>query len=179
MEQRGGDRSSALVPGAGESDFDRAVDEVSAAVMAASRLLVAISARALASVAPQLTLPQLRTLVGLEGGGPGKLADLAATLGVNPSTAMRTVDKLEALGLVSRRTNPENRREVVLSLTAEGHRLVEQVLAHRHREIAAIVSRLPADQQSGLLTSLTALLDAAGEPAFGPTSPVDPMALHG
>jgi DNA-binding MarR family transcriptional regulator len=92
---------------------------------------------------------------------------------------MRTVDKLEAFGLVSRRTNPENRREVVLSLTADGHGLVEQVLAHRHREIAAIVSRLPADHRSGLLTSLTALLDAAGEPALGPALPVDQIALQG
>lgn len=48
---------------------------------------------------------------------------------MNPSTAMRTVDKLESLGLVDRQINPANRREVILRLTAVGRGLVQQVLA--------------------------------------------------
>ncbi|WP_407288353.1 MarR family winged helix-turn-helix transcriptional regulator [Streptomyces sp. BP-8] len=151
-----------------DADLDHDVEEVIAAVLTASRLLVGISARALARMGPSLTLPQLRALVVLDGQGPVKLATLAAALGVNPSTAMRMVDRLAAAGSVSRQANPGNRREVVLSLTAQGRELVERVLAHRHAEIAAIVARLPVDRRAGLVGSLRALTDAAGEPPVAP-----------
>ncbi|WP_443042634.1 MarR family winged helix-turn-helix transcriptional regulator [Streptomyces sp. NBC_00344] len=139
-------------------------DEVTAAVMAAARLLVGLSARALAEVGSALTLPQLRTLVVLDSSGPVKLAALAATLGVNASTAMRMVDRLEAGGLVNRKVNPQNRREVVLRTTDEGAGLVATVLEHRHREIAALVDRLPVDVRSGLVVGLRALTEAADGP---------------
>ncbi|RXS72653.1 MarR family transcriptional regulator [Streptomyces sp. TM32] len=151
-----------------DHDLDHDVEEVIAAVLTASRLLVGISARALGRTAPSLTLPQLRALVVLESQGPVKLASLAGALGVNPSTAMRMVDRLEAAGSVTRQANPGNRREVVLSLTEPGRALVEEVLAARHTEIAAIVSRLPAGERAGLIGSLRALTDAAGEPPVAP-----------
>ncbi|MEU7640178.1 MarR family winged helix-turn-helix transcriptional regulator [Streptomyces sp. NPDC039016] len=141
------------------------VEEVAAAVMTASRLFVALSARALAETEPTLTLPQLRTLVVLHGEGPVKLAALAAGLDVNPSTAMRMVDKLEARGLVDRQLNPGNRREVILALKPHGRRLVEKVLAHRHQEIQAIVASLPTERRAELVRGLRALTDAAGAQA--------------
>ncbi|MFK4144773.1 MarR family winged helix-turn-helix transcriptional regulator [Streptomyces sp. NPDC004065] len=135
--------------------------------MGASRLFVAISARALASTDESLTLPQLRALVVLDTCGPVKLVALAATLGVNPSTALRMVERLEALGLVDRRTNPANRREVVLRLTSGGRGLVARVLAHRRAEIRRLVQRLPAGERAALVPALRALTAAAGEPATG------------
>ncbi|MFE4871650.1 MarR family winged helix-turn-helix transcriptional regulator [Streptomyces sp. NPDC056682] len=140
--------------------------------MAASRLLVGLSARALAEVSNTLTLPQLRALVVLDGSGPAKLAALAATLGVNSSTALRMVERLEGGGLVDRKVNPDNRREVILRLTAAGTDLVREVLDHRHREIAALVSRLPVDVRAGLvvgLRALTAIADDPATPATGAT----------
>jgi DNA-binding MarR family transcriptional regulator len=119
-----------------------------------------------------LTLPQLRALVVLDGCGPSKLAALATTLGVNPSTAMRMVDRLEAAGLVDRRPNPDNRREVVLRLTEAGQRLVDDVNAHRRAEFATLVTRLPADQRAALVPTLRALTAAADEIA------VDPGSVH-
>ncbi|MFD7919887.1 MarR family winged helix-turn-helix transcriptional regulator [Streptomyces sp. NPDC059740] len=157
-------------------DLDQDAAEVTASVMAASRLVVALSARALAEADSALTLPQLRALVVLDGCGPVKLAALAATLGVNPSTAMRMVDRLEAAELVERRTNPEVRREVVLRLTGHGADLVAQVLAHRQREVAELVSRLPVDVRAGLVTGLRALTEAAAEPGVTPAPGQPPRA---
>ncbi|MFJ9850386.1 MarR family winged helix-turn-helix transcriptional regulator [Streptomyces sp. NPDC101150] len=148
-----------------ENDLHDTVGEVTAAVMTASRLFVAISARALAAIDPTLTLPQLRTLVVLHGEGPVKLAVLATALDVNPSTAMRMMDKLEIIGLVDRQINQGNRREVVLRVTRAGRRLVERVMAHRYEEIGAIVARLSADQRTGLVRALRALTETAGEAA--------------
>lgn len=159
---------SQLPPSADEDDLDEEVTEVTAALMAASRFLVALSARALAEVGSTLTLPQLRALVVLYGCGPVKLAELATTLGVNPSTALRMVERLEAGGLVDRKANPDNRREVVLRLTGTGTDLVRTVLDHRHREIAALVGRLPGHVRSGLVAGLRELMAVADDPAVVP-----------
>ncbi|MCG7860319.1 MarR family transcriptional regulator, partial [Flavihumibacter sediminis] len=79
------------------------VDEVTSAMLTASRLLVAISARSLAAVEDAVTPAQFRLLVVLASQGPAKLVTLAGLLEVNPSTALRMVDRLAAAGLVDRR----------------------------------------------------------------------------
>jgi DNA-binding MarR family transcriptional regulator len=157
---------------------DREAEDVTLAVMAASRLIVALSARALGAVDVSLTLPQLRSLVALRTCGPIKLAAMAATLGVNPSTALRMVERLESLGLIDRRVNPDNRREVVLRLTPEGQALTDRVLSHRRAAIRALVERLPARERAGLVPALRALTAAADDldPALDPTGEADRLA---
>jgi DNA-binding MarR family transcriptional regulator len=161
-----------------ERALDREAEEVTLAVMAASRLIVALSARALAAVDVSLTLPQLRSLVALHGVGPIKLVAMAATLGVNASTALRMVERLDSLGLVDRRVNPDNRRELVLSLTPAGRDLVDEVLGHRRAEIRALVARLPAPARTGLVPALRALTTAADGLDLGadPTAEADRLA---
>lgn len=141
------------------------VDAVTSAVLTASRLLVGISARSLASIEEQVTLPQFRMLVVLGTHGQMKLATLAGHLAVNPSTAMRMVDRLIGAGLLDRRTNPADRRENVLRLTDAGRRVVDDVTARRRADIAAIVTRMPSDQREGLVAALRAFTAAGGEPA--------------
>ncbi|MBT2409103.1 MarR family transcriptional regulator [Streptomyces sp. ISL-12] len=140
------------------------VDAVTRAVLTASRLLVAISARSLAEVEERVTLPQFRMLVVLSTRGTTKLVALAEQLQVAPSTAMRMVDRLIGAGLVDRRTNPDNRRETLLRLTEEGRRTVDHVTARRRREIAAVVQRLAPGQRAALVEALTAFTEAGHEP---------------
>ncbi|MEU9014439.1 MarR family transcriptional regulator [Streptomyces sp. NPDC048479] len=150
------------------------VEAVTRAVLTASRLLVAVSARSLASVEDRVTLPQFRLLVVLSTHGAAKLVLLAERLTVSPSTAMRMVDRLIAIGLVDRQTNQDNRRETVLQLTPEGVRIVEVVMARRRREIASIVERLAPEQRAALIAALTAFSEAGGEP----DAPSRPVELH-
>ncbi|MER8001314.1 MarR family transcriptional regulator [Streptomyces sp. NPDC095613] len=147
----------------GERHAVAGADDVVSVVMAAARLVMGMSARALAEVDESMSLPQLRTLVALEGCGPVKLVELADVLGVNPSTALRAVARLESTGLVDRRTNPDSRREVVLSLTPRGEELAKKVLAHRRREVEKLVEGVPAQVRAGLVDGLCALLAAAGD----------------
>ena len=149
--------------GAAEGGRDD-VTAVTRAVLTASRLLVAISARSLACVGERVTLPQFRMLVILAGQGDTKLVTLAERLGVNPSTAMRMADRLVAARLVSRRTNPVNRRETLLSPTPEGRRIVAEVTARRREEVAAIVARMAPEQRTALVAALTAFTEAGNEP---------------
>ncbi|MEU6081367.1 MarR family transcriptional regulator [Streptomyces sp. NPDC047108] len=139
------------------------VDAVTRAVLAASRLLVGVSARSLAAVEDRVTLAQFRLLVVLSTHGSAKLVTLADRLGVNPSTAMRMIDRLITAGLADRRTNPDNRRETLLRLTDEGRSLVDDVMVRRRREIASIVARLAPEQRAALIEALTAFSEAGGE----------------
>ncbi|MFE0702028.1 MarR family winged helix-turn-helix transcriptional regulator [Streptomyces sp. NPDC058872] len=151
------------------------IDAVTEAVLTASRLLVAVSARSLATVEDSITLPQFRMLVVLSTHGPSKLVVLAEHLGVQPSTALRMVDRLIAAGLVGKRTNPENRRESELSLTEAGHRVVHDVTARRREEIRAILQRLAPGRRAALLDALGAFNSAGREPGTGDAAAPHPL----
>ncbi|GLZ36151.1 MarR family transcriptional regulator [Lentzea sp. NBRC 105346] len=140
------------------------VDALTDAVLTASRLLMAISARSLASVEETITLPQFRLLVVLDSRGAMKLTGLADVLAVNPSTATRMVDRLIAADMVARQPNPTSRREVVIELTAAGQKVVRGVLRKRRTEISKIVARMPESKRRGLVNALVAFTEAGGEP---------------
>jgi DNA-binding MarR family transcriptional regulator len=140
---------------------DAAVD----AVLTASRLLVAISARSFAEVENMLTLPQFRMLVVLDRGDAMNISRLGEHLDVIPSTAMRMVDRLAAAGMVSREASTANRREVLVALTPEGRRVVGKVTRRRRRELARIVQALAPAEQRKLVSALSAFTAAGGEPA--------------
>ncbi|WP_433432161.1 MarR family winged helix-turn-helix transcriptional regulator [Nonomuraea sp. CA-141351] len=133
------------------------------AVLTGSRLLVAVAARSLGAVEDKVTLPQFRMLVVLAGHGETKLVTMAELLGVNSSTAMRMADRLLAAGLIVREVNPHNRRESLMRLTDEGHRIVDQVTARRRQEISAIVTRMSTEQRRALISAMNAFNEAGGE----------------
>jgi DNA-binding MarR family transcriptional regulator len=141
------------------------VDQLVGALLTASRVLVGVSARSLAEVEGTVSVSQFRTLVVLQGHGDTRLNDLAARLGVGASTALRAVDRLIAAGLVERRENPTDRREVVISLTQRGRALVDEVTGRRRTAIAAIVERMPRELTPRLVEALTAFAAAADEPS--------------
>jgi DNA-binding MarR family transcriptional regulator len=138
--------------------------QVVAALLTASRLLVAIAAKSLAAVEDTLTLPQYRLLVVLDSRGPSSLAGLAEALEVNPSTALRMVERLTTAGMVEKTVNPARRREILLRLTGAGWQTVRQVSEQRRTEFNRIVAAMPAEQRAQLVTALTAFTEAGGEP---------------
>jgi DNA-binding MarR family transcriptional regulator len=145
---------------------DESLDAITDALLTASRLLVAISARSIALVDDTITIPQFRTLVILSNEGPVNLATLAGLLDVQPSTTGRMVDRLVSAGLIDRRPHPTSRRELVAELTARGRRVVQKVTANRHNELARVVKKMPERERRGLLRALTAFTAAGGEPPY-------------
>lgn len=143
---------------------DGSHDELVTALLTASRALVGVSARSLEGVDESVTLTQFRTLVVLHGHGATRLNRLAARLGVNASTALRTVDRLIANGLVDRRANDQDRREVVIELTPRGRGVVDQATERRRAAIAEIVRAMPEAHRDGLVDALIAFSEAADEP---------------
>jgi DNA-binding MarR family transcriptional regulator len=70
-------------------------------------------------------------------------------------------DRLLADGYIERSVSEESRREVVLTLSAQGRMLVRNETARRRRAIRTIVSRLSREEQLELVDALTALGVAA------------------
>ena len=139
------------------------VTAVTSAVLSASRVMVAVSMRSLAAAEQPVTLPQFRLLILLDGHGETNLVTLADQLTVNSSTALRMADRLCDRGLISRRVNPDSRREVLLRLTEVGQRIVDEVTARRREEIAIIVGRMPARTRAGLVKAMRSFAAAGGE----------------
>jgi DNA-binding MarR family transcriptional regulator len=140
------------------------IDELVTAVLTASRVLVGVSARSLAEVEDTVTLAQFRTLVVLDNHEEINLNTLADLLSVTSSTAMRMINRLLISGMVTRRDNPTNRREVLLGVTDEGRRLVRQVTAKRREEITRIVAVMPETRRDELVMAMRAFAEAAHEP---------------
>lgn len=134
------------------------------AVLCALRALVGIAAASIAEVDDVVTVPQLRVLVMLNTRGSMNLAAVAAALEVNPSNASRACDRLSKAGLLDRRESPADRRNVTLTLTDAGRRLVEKVVRHRRAAIQRTLRKMPVPQRERLAEDLSAFAAAAGEP---------------
>jgi DNA-binding MarR family transcriptional regulator len=145
--------------------FGDSVDAITDALLTASRLLVAISARSIADVDDSITIPQFRTLVILSTRGPVNLTTLANVLGVQPSTTGRMVDRLVTAGLIDRQPHPDSRRELVAQLSRGGQELVRRVTERRREEIARVVKNMAPQQRRGLVRALNTFTASGGEPA--------------
>jgi DNA-binding MarR family transcriptional regulator len=138
-------------------------DELVDGVLRASRALVAVAARSLATVAADVTLAQYRVLIELASRGSLRPADLADALGVDRSTATRMCDRLVKKKLVARRRASDDRRSVKISLTREGGELVAEVTRRRRAEITTVVARMPVSHRAMVIEALRVFADAAGE----------------
>jgi DNA-binding MarR family transcriptional regulator len=138
-------------------------DEVDA-VLLASRALVAMSARTLAPIEEQLTASQWRALVVVAGRQGTALHEVATALGVHPSTATRTCDRLVAASLISRNDDPDDRRYLALTVTDEGRQMVESVYAARRQAIAETLERMPVTSRRRLAATLQDFAAASGVP---------------
>ncbi|MEO7070521.1 MAG: MarR family transcriptional regulator [Nostocoides sp.] len=143
---------------------DAGLDDLVTALLTGSRVLVGVSARSLAEVEETVTLSQFRTLVVLRAHDGTRLNQLATRLGVGPSTALRSVDRLIAAGLVVRAENQRDRREVVIGLTDTGIRLVDDVTERRRDAIRDIANVMSPMQRETLIRALMAFSAAADEP---------------
>jgi DNA-binding MarR family transcriptional regulator len=136
---------------------------VTEALLTASRALVGVAARSLASVDAEVTLVQYRALLVLAERGPQHVGELAEALATHPSTTTRMCDRLVAHALVRRRVERANRRETVISLTIKGRDIVQRVTDVRRSEITRIVRRIPAGLRESTIVALEAFAGAAGE----------------
>lgn len=110
-----------------------------------------------------LTLGQfdiLATLRRQDAAGGLNPTQLWKNLMLSSGTMTSHIDRLEEAKLIARRPDPDDRRGVVVALTAKGRKLIDAATATRFEEAAASLPKLgPADLaklEAGLRTWLAA-----------------------
>ena len=93
--------------------------------------------------------------------------ELAKRLHCNPSTVVDPTDRLEEKGLVVRRPHPTDRRINVLTVTARGRQVRDQLIA-RLFEPPEALRRLPAADQVRFRDALLAAVEGLVSPAERP-----------
>ncbi len=143
------------------------VDAAAMATIIASRSLFGFVAQSLAPALDELTMPQFRVLVVLDGAGPLRMGDLAERIGVHPSTLSRTVDRLVAGEWIERASAEESRREVHVQLADRGRALVNNVTDRRRTQIARVLASLPDADRTAVRRGMELFAAAAGEASPG------------
>jgi len=105
-----------------------------------------------------ITLTQCHLLTEIGWAGAASLNTLSESLGVDKSTMSRNIDILVTGGLVSRTTDPDNRRAVTIMLTDAGRQLFDQVEDSMTHFYETLFHSLPADKRNQVLESLEILL---------------------
>ncbi|GAA5199107.1 hypothetical protein GCM10023346_38050 [Arthrobacter gyeryongensis] len=141
-----------------DHDADAQID----AVLRAANVLLRVVAQSVVEVEDVVTSPQLRVLVMIASRGPQNLGAVAVELGVHPSNATRICERLVNAGLIGRRDDPGDRRYRALSLTPEGVSLVNTVLEHRRKAVAAVIGRMPAELRGVCAVGMDAFAAADG-----------------
>lgn len=78
---------------------------------------------------------------------PGALMD---SMMITSGTVTNRIDQLEKAGLVSRETNPDDRRSMIVALTPEGLKLIDEAVAAHVENQHRIVRPLTGNEQQAL-----------------------------
>ena len=104
-----------------------------------------------------LRLGHLAVLGALTEGGARTQRELSELLKIHPSDMVTLVDDLARRDLISRTTDPADRRRNLITLTTSGRKLVRQATTQSRRIHRELLSALSRDEQE----SVRQLLDRA------------------
>lgn len=112
----------------------------------------------------QVTQTQMLILVALHALGRCTMSQLARNFHISLPTATGLVDRLARPGYVRRFPNPEDRRQVMVALTAKGQtffREFQAVIQHRWEEVLQVLSAHELTAYHRIITKLTETLERA------------------
>ncbi|PRY66934.1 DNA-binding MarR family transcriptional regulator [Glaciihabitans tibetensis] len=104
---------------------------------------------------------QLSVLAALAKDGPLGLSELSRRERVTPPSMNRTVGALVDAGYTSRVASTEDGRKVVIDLTAEGRRMIEETRQRRDAWFSRRLAELTDDQRQSLAAAAPILRELA------------------
>jgi len=84
------------------------------------------------------------TIKGLPEGMRPRIREIANRMRIRHHSAVELTNRLEAGGYVRRERAEDDRREVLLTLTAKGERVLEELALHHHEELQSAAPDLVA-----------------------------------
>jgi DNA-binding MarR family transcriptional regulator len=109
-----------------------------------------------------LSLPQFRTLTFLSRVQDSSLSAVAGHLGLTLPAMSRLINGLVADGLVRRQTVATNRRQIALTLTAQGRAKLEKVRSEIRRQLAGWLRVLSVPEQKTVQRAMRMLRNVFG-----------------
>ena len=104
--------------------------------------------------ASELTVPQFRVLAYLSRRAGASLSEVAEHIGLTRPAMSVLIDGLVHRKLVTRQTDPADRRRLTLTLTRAGESLYAAARQHSQAQLAARLETLPLDERAALLETL-------------------------
>jgi DNA-binding MarR family transcriptional regulator len=111
----------------------------------------------------ELSLPQLFLLVTLHERGTLTVSALAELLGVTAPSASTLIDRMEERGLVARERDAEDRRVVHVTVTEEGHTLLDEMVGMKRDRVRQVLSRMNAEELQHVVGAIHGLRRVLGE----------------
>ena len=107
----------------------------------------------------QLTPLQFAALVKLHDLGEVSQNQLGRLIAMDAATMQGVIKRLDARGLIERRPDPDDRRRLVLSLSASGRRLMEPAIEAGHEITRQTLAPLSAAERKSFLSLLARLAE--------------------
>jgi DNA-binding MarR family transcriptional regulator len=118
-----------------------------------------------------LSMAQLHILYMLQRNGQMPMSRLAEVLNVSLSNATGLIDRIEERGFVERTRVPEDRRIVLIRVTPQGEKMLEEIDALSDELLRSVLSHIDRSKLAGVRQAAAALRDALAEATGG--SPAD------
>jgi MarR family transcriptional regulator, organic hydroperoxide resistance regulator len=112
-----------------------------------------------------LGIGQLKALFFVSNHGTTTTGKLAVVLKVTPTNMTGVIDRLLEKNLITRTTNPDDRRELILRMTPSGEELVTELRQKRKERMAELFNRLSDEEATVVEQALKFMVKAieAGE----------------
>lgn len=132
----------------------------------------------------KLTGPQIATLRAAQRMGAITISALARAVHLSQPTVSGILNRLERRGLVERKRSDDDRRSVVIEVTEEGRRVLDEAPSLLQERFRAELARLEDWERHWMLSALeriASMMDAEGIDAAPilETGPVSPAAEDG
>jgi len=144
--------------------------DISATVAAFARLMDRMAAEHQPPADVSISMPQLRCLHLIAGAGELRMSRLVTLLGVSISTVSGLIDRLVDHGFVSRRDDPLDRRQVVLSPTPAGIEFLDRMRELSNAQFRGLIARLTPEELATVHRSIEILSQAADRAGVTPAA---------
>lgn len=113
-----------------------------------------------------LAVPDWRVLAVLRAGRGRSLGELATYTVIEQSTLSRTIDRMQAAGLVIRQSRPGDGRIVDVRLTEAGRRVFERIWPIAEAQCRAALGGIDGDEAQAFVGTLRKVLANVRETPF-------------
>lgn len=119
--------------------------------------------------AADLTFTQLRALSVLARTQPQRMSDLAVGLDMTPASASALIDRMDQRGFVTRRSDPDDRRTVLVELSRRGQHILDVMERGSSDHFTRMIEKMTPSERDALATTLRAFLRIGAELGDGKT----------